>query len=217
MLQPFTRVTGLAAPLLRANIDTDAISPSHYKPVELSKHGFESALFLDWRHRPDGTTDPDFVLNQDRYQQATILIAGPNFGCGSSRETAVWALRDAGFRAIIAPSFALIFQTNCVRNGLLPLALSSEVHQQLAAETFADGAPSRVDIDLVGQTVGAIGGPRHSFVIDSRVRTQLISGLDAIGQTLQHRDRIDAFRHVDQQRRPWIYPNPPEKAPARCR
>ncbi|MUL48277.1 3-isopropylmalate dehydratase small subunit [Mycobacterium sp. CBMA293] len=216
-MQPFTRVTGLAAPLLRANIDTDAISPSHYKPAELSKYGFENALFLDWRNSPDGTTDPDFVLNQDRYRRATILIAGPNFGCGSSRETAVWALRDAGFRAIISPSFALIFQTNCIRNGLLPLALTAEVHQQLVDETFATAPTSHVDINLLDQTVGAVGGPRHSFAIDPRTRTQLINGLDAIGQTLQHRHRIDAFRHVDQQRRPWIYPNPTTKASATCR
>ncbi|WP_304610867.1 3-isopropylmalate dehydratase small subunit [Mycolicibacterium sp. CBMA 234] len=217
MLQPFTRFTGLAAPLLRANIDTDAISPSHFKPAELSKHGFEKALFLDWRRCPDGTADPDFVLNQDRYQRATILIAGQNFGCGSSRETAVWALRDAGFRAIIAPSFALIFQTNCIRNGLLPLVLTTDVHQQLIDETFATGAPSDVEIDLLGQTVGAVGGARHTFAIDARTRTQLINGLDAIGQTLQHRHRIDAFRHLDQQRRPWIYPNPTTKASATCR
>jgi 3-isopropylmalate/(R)-2-methylmalate dehydratase small subunit len=217
MLQPFTRITGLAAPMLRANIDTDAISPSHYRPAELSKHGFEDALFLDWRHTPDGAIDPDFVLNQARYHEATILIAGPNFGCGSSRETAVWALRDAGFRAVVAPSFALIFQTNCVRNGILPLALSDDVHRQLVTETFAGDASPRINIDLVDQTVGAVDGPQHSFAIEASTRNQLISGLDTIGQTLQHRRSIDTFRRLDQQRRPWIYLNPTPGASTPCR
>ncbi|AGM31496.1 3-isopropylmalate dehydratase small subunit [Mycobacteroides abscessus] len=210
-MEPFTRVAGIAAPLLRANIDTDAISPSHFKPAELSKHGFRDALFLDWR-RPNGTTDPDFVLNQERYRQATILMAGPNFGCGSSRETAVWALRDGGFRVVIAPSFALIFETNCIRNGLLPLALPQDIHRQLVDETFTPGSQPRIDIDLLNCQVGAAAGPHHSFRIDPRARDQLLSGLDAIGQTLKHRNDIERFRDQDRQHRPWIYPTPSPKA-----
>ncbi|WP_100522944.1 3-isopropylmalate dehydratase small subunit [Mycobacteroides abscessus] len=211
-MEPFTRVTGIAAPLLRANIDTDAISPSHFKPAELSKHGFRDALFLDWRRNPNGTANPDFVLNQDRYRQATILVAGPNFGCGSSRETAVWALRDGGFRAVIAPSFALIFETNCIRNGLLPLALPQDIHRQLVDETFAPSSQPRIDIDLVNCQVGAAAGPRHGFTIDPRARDQLLTGLDAIGLTLQHRTDIERFRDQDRRHRPWIYPTPSPKA-----
>lgn len=212
-MQPFTQHSGIAAPLLRANIDTDAISPSHYTPAELSKHGFKDALFLDWRYTRDGSVDPDFILNQDRYRHADILVAGPNFGCGSSRETAVWALRDAGFRAVIAPSFALIFQTNCVRNGILPLALPDDIHRQLTDETFAVDESPCIDIDLVAQTVGATGRRRHTFSMDARTRAQLISGLDAIGQTLQHRRQIDEFARRDRIRRPWIYPAPSTKVP----
>lgn len=213
-MEPFTYVTGIAAPLLRANVDTDAICPSHFKPAELSKHGFGQALFLDWRYRPDGTVNSGFALNQDRYRAASILIAGPNFGCGSSRETAVWALRDAGFRAVISPSFALIFETNCIRNGILPLAIPAAVHRELVDETFRSGAQSVLSIDLVDQLVGVPNGPRHSFTIDARTRAQLISGLDAIGQTLAHRDLIDDFRRLDRQRRPWVYGGPDRKATA---
>ncbi|MEE6163346.1 MULTISPECIES: 3-isopropylmalate dehydratase small subunit [unclassified Mycolicibacterium] len=212
-MEPFTRVTGIAAPLLRANVDTDAISPSHFKPAELSKHGFRDALFLDWRHSTDGTAEPGFVLNQDPYRQATILVAGPNFGCGSSRETAVWALRDAGFRAVIAPSFAMIFETNCVRNGLLPLALPQDLHRQLTEETFVPHSQPRIEIDLVNCQVGAVAGPRHNFTVDPRARDQLLSGLDAIGQTLQYRTDIERFRRKDRQHRPWIYPTPSPEAP----
>ncbi|WP_235653556.1 3-isopropylmalate dehydratase small subunit [Mycolicibacter icosiumassiliensis] len=183
----------------RANIDTDALSPSHFQPTELSKHGFKDALFMDWRR------NPEFVLNKAPYDQASILVVGPNFGCGSSRETAVWALRDAGFRAVIAPGFASIFETNCIRNGLLPLVLPPEIHQQLAAETFDTRHEPRIRIDLVAGEVGAVDGPRHPFAIDERSRNQLISGLDAIGQTLLLRNRIDDFRRRDQQQRPWIY------------
>lgn len=212
-MKPFTRVSAIAAPLLRANIDTDALSPSHFKPKELSKHGFKDALFMDWRRASDGNPDPAFVLNQAPYDRAGILVAGPNFGCGSSRETAVWALRDAGFRAVIAPGFASIFETNCIRNGLLPLVLPPDIHQQLASDTFDSADEPRIEIDLVAGEVGAIGAPRYPFTIDERSRPQLIKGLDPIGQTLQLRESIDAFRHRDQQQRPWIYrypkPTPP--------
>ncbi|OHU19237.1 3-isopropylmalate dehydratase small subunit [Mycobacteroides franklinii] len=213
-MEPFTYVTGIAAPLLRANVDTDAICPSHFKPAELSKHGFGDALFLDWRYHPDGTVNSGFVLNQDRYRKASILIAGPNFGCGSSRETAVWALRDAGFRAAISPSFALIFETNCIRNGILPLAIPADVHRELVDETFGSSIRSVISIDLVDQLVGIPEGPRHRFTIDARTRAQLVGGLDAIGQTLAHRSRIDDFRSLDQRRRPWVYGDPGRKATA---
>lgn len=207
-MKPFTRVTAIAAPLLRNNIDTDALSPSHFKPKELSKHGFKDALFMDWRTTSDGQPDPDFVLNQSPYDHAGVLVAGDNFGCGSSRETAVWALRDAGFRAVIALGFASIFETNCIRNGILPLSLPPEVHRQLVTEIFQSAREPRVTIDLNACQVNATDGPVHAFTIDDRARNQLLSGLDAIGQTLTLRDRIDDFRRKDQLQRPWIYRRP---------
>ncbi|BBY21131.1 3-isopropylmalate dehydratase small subunit [Mycobacterium stomatepiae] len=208
-MQPFRQVTGIAAPMLRANVDTDALSPSRFKPTELAKYGsFKEALFLDWRSDEHGRPRNDFVLNQDPYDKATILVAGENFGCGSSRESAVWALRDNGFRAVIAPSFASIFQSNCIGNGLLPLPLPADGHQQLVVETFGSQAVPFIEIDLLACEVGAVGGPRHRFHIDERSRNQLLQGLDAIGQTLQLRSQIERFRTADYRNRPWIYHRP---------
>ncbi|WP_406164435.1 3-isopropylmalate dehydratase small subunit [Streptomyces sp. NBC_00996] len=204
-MQPFRQISGVAAPLLRANIDTDALSPSRIRMKQLSKYGFEDALFANWRFDEGGAERPEFVLNQQPYRTASILVAGANFGCGSSRETAVWALRDFGFRAVIAPSFASIFETNCVRNGLLPLALPPDQHQQLVEETFAPERQPSVDIDLEACEVGAAGAGRHTFTIDERARRQLLNGLDAIGETLLLSDDIKRFRDRDRAARPWVY------------
>lgn len=211
-MQPFRQVTGIAAPMLRANVDTDALSPSRFKPTELAKHGsFKEALFLDWRSDEHGRPRADFILNKEPYDKATILVGCANFGCGSSRESAVWALRDNGFRAVIAPSFATIFQSNCIANGLLPLPLPADDHQQLVAETFGSQTSQtvpRIEINLLSCEVGAVDGPRHRFSIDERARKQLLMGLDAIGQTLQLHDQIDRFRTHDCHNRPWIYHRP---------
>ncbi|GBG38350.1 3-isopropylmalate dehydratase small subunit [Mycobacterium montefiorense] len=217
-MEPFQQVTGIAAPMLRANVDTDALSPSRFKPSELAKHGsFKEALFLDWRSDEQGCPRTDFVLNQKPYDRATILVAGQNFGCGSSRESAVWALRDNGFRAVIAPSFATIFQNNCIGNGLLPLPLPAGDHQRLVAETFGSQTSltvPRIEIDLLACEVGAVAGPRHRFTLDKRARNQLLNGLDAIGNTLQLRDQIERFRTRDYRNRPWIYHRPETVVPS---
>ncbi|MBO1419204.1 3-isopropylmalate dehydratase small subunit [Streptomyces sp. FH025] len=205
-VQPFHQVTGIAAPLLRANIDTDAIAPSRFRPASLSKYGYEAALFAGLRFDEDGAERPDFVLNQPPYRNAVALVVGPNFGCGSSRETAVWALRDFGIRAVIAPTFGSIFETNCLRNGLLPLSLPPAEHQRLADETFAPTASAHLTIDLDTCRVAAADGPQHTFTIDERSRRQLLSGLDTIGETLLLRETITRFRTRDRHRRPWNYP-----------
>jgi 3-isopropylmalate/(R)-2-methylmalate dehydratase small subunit len=204
-LQPFHRLDAIAAPLLRPDVDTDALAPSRFRPRDFSKYGFRDALFMNWRFNADGTENPDFVLNQEPYRDAGILVAGPNFGCGSSRETAVWALRDFGIRAIVAPDFGSIFQTNCVRNGLLPIVLDAATHRQLVEETFGTDGTPRLGIDLDACEIHTPAGRSHGFAVDDRDRRLLRSGLDPIGETLQLRDRITDHRTRDRLLRPWIY------------
>jgi 3-isopropylmalate/(R)-2-methylmalate dehydratase small subunit len=204
-MEPFRRVSGTAAPLLRSDVDTDAICPSRYKPKQLSKYGFEDALFAAWRFDEHGTELPDFVLNQDPYRNASILVAGANFGCGSSRETAVWALRDFGIRAVIAPSFASIFETNCVRNGLLPLPLPYEAHERFVDDTFIEGAAPAATIDLEACLLTATRGTRFPFSIEPQYRDQLSTGLDSVGATLLQAPLIERFREEDREARPWVY------------
>jgi 3-isopropylmalate/(R)-2-methylmalate dehydratase small subunit len=191
-MDPFVRVTGVVAPLDRVNIDTDQIIPAVFlKRIERS--GFEDCLFFSWRFNEDGSTKDDFVLNQPAYQNASVLVAGHNFGCGSSREHAPWALRDYGIRCIIAPSFADIFYNNCFKNGVLPLRVSEE-----EVRTIMDKATSKPGIDLTvdleGQRVWSedeeISIP---FEIDSARRHNLLNGLDDIGLTLQLEDKIAAY------------------------
>lgn len=191
---PVPHVSGIAAPLLRANVDTDAIIPSR-EIRGVGKTGLAKGLFAGWRFLADGTPDPGFVLNQPRYAQATILLGGANFGCGSSREHAVWALHDYGIRAVIAPSFAPIFQSNCTRNGVIPVVLDEATVAQLGDE---------VAIDLMAQTVRS-GVILANFAIDPEPKAMLAEGLDAIDLTLKHADSIDRFIAADRQRRPWIY------------
>jgi 3-isopropylmalate/(R)-2-methylmalate dehydratase small subunit len=205
-VEPFVRVSGIAAPLLRSNVDTDAITPSRMR-MTLSKRGYGDFLFANWRFDEHGEEQPTFVLNQDPYRQAKILVAGDNFGCGSSRETAVWALRDFGIRAVIAPSFGLIFENNCHRNGMLPVVLASDDHDQLVRETFPpeDDGPPVVTVDLEARVVITKAGTRLGFPVADRVRGSLLRGLDAIDETLLHREAIERYRARDRQRRPWIY------------
>jgi 3-isopropylmalate/(R)-2-methylmalate dehydratase small subunit len=190
-MQPFVWHTGRVAPLQRANIDTDQIIPKQFlKRIERS--GFGAFLFYDWRYRPDGTPDPEFELNQPDAAGASILLAGANFGCGSSREHAPWALADYGFRAIIAPSFADIFYTNCCQNGLLPVALA-EIE---VSELFRRSAASRkyeLTIDLEKQSVRDEVGFRAGFHIDEYRRKMLLQGLDETGRTLLEEPLIAAF------------------------
>jgi 3-isopropylmalate/(R)-2-methylmalate dehydratase small subunit len=198
-MQPFTKLTSVAAPLDRVNVDTDQIIPKQFlKRIE--RTGFGEFAFFDWRYREDGTPNPAFELNNPAYQGAQILIAGRNFGCGSSREHAPWALQEYGFRAIIAPSFADIFRNNCIQNGMLPVVLPEERVQELMRR--AQARPGyQVTVDLEEQVVTDDDGIREPFAVDPFVRERLLNGLDDIGMTLQLDEAITAF----EQRRPrWL-------------
>lgn len=202
-MEKFTRLEGVAAPLMRANIDTDAIIPSR-EMKRVSKRGLSDGLFANWRYADVASReeDPSFVLNRPPYRQAPILVAGANFGCGSSREHAVWALQEYGVRCVIAPSFGTIFQGNCVRNGVLPVVLSENEVQALAA--VAETVPgARLAIDLQAQTVTAPGGPALPFEIADSDREMLLEGLDMIGVTLKRQAQIDGFEAGYRQTHSW--------------
>ncbi len=190
-MEPFTKLTGLAAPLDRVNADTDQIIPKQFlKRIE--RTGFGQFLFFDWRYEADGKTpNPEFELNQPQYQGATILITGKNFGCGSSREHAPWALEDYGFRAIIAPSYADIFYNNCFKNGMLPLTLPEETVAMLLERAKTPGYQMTVDLET--QTVSDNQGFSSPFEVDAFRRHCLLNGLDDIGLTLQHEPDITAY------------------------
>jgi 3-isopropylmalate/(R)-2-methylmalate dehydratase small subunit len=190
-MQPFVTHTGVAAPLDRPNVDTDQIIPKQFlKRIE--RTGFGQFLFFDWRFDPSGDPNPDFELNAPRYEDATILLAGRNFGCGSSREHAVWSLADYGFRAVIAPSFADIFFSNALGNGLLPITLSDEQVDELVTRT-RDRDGYRLAIDLEQCVVADDDGLTLSFEMEPFSRHRLLNGLDDIGLTLQHEDKITAY------------------------
>ena len=192
MNEPFVRHTGRVAALPRADVDTDQIIPKQFlKRVE--RTGFGPALFHDWRFRPDGSLNPDFELNQPAAGGATILVAGANFGCGSSREHAVWALREYGFRAILAPSFADIFFANCCQNGLVPARLLPQEIAELFRRHQAAGGDYRLTVDLEDQRVYDDLGFRTTFTMEPYRREMLLRGLDEIGRTLLVEDRIAAY------------------------
>jgi 3-isopropylmalate/(R)-2-methylmalate dehydratase small subunit len=202
-MEKFAKLTGVAAPMPMINIDTDKIFPAIYlktiKRTGLSKH-----LFEEIRFRADGSEDPDFVLNQEPYRKAQILVAGDNFGCGSSREHAPWALLDFGIRCVIAPSFADIFYNNCFKNGLLPVALPQAVVDQLMQDA-EKGANAVLTVDLESQTISRPDGESVHFDIEPFRKQCLLEGLDDIGLTQQQAPAIDAF---EQQRRaalPWQF------------
>ena len=201
-MTPLATLTALAVPLLRENIDTDAIIPSREMKT-VSKTGLADGLFAGWRYRTLGGRDPDpaFVLNQPRFREARILIGGSNFGCGSSREHAIWALAEYGFRVIVAPSFSPIFQANCVRNGVAPIVLLQDAVEALA-DAAERGDPVSVDIETRSISTTASS---WSFDMDDEARMMLIEGLDAIELTLKRRDEIEAFRSKDRADRPWVY------------
>ncbi|MHB1628651.1 MAG: 3-isopropylmalate dehydratase small subunit [Bacilli bacterium] len=190
-MKPFVVHSGITAPLQRANIDTDAIIPKQFlKRIE--RTGFGQFLFYDWRYRADGTQVEDFVLAQSAYRNATILLAGPNFGCGSSREHAPWALLDYGFRAIIAPSFADIFYNNCFKNGVLPIVLPDHSVQRLFGQIESQGRHT-LTIDLPAQEVRGEDGAVYPFEIDAYRKKCLLEGLDDIALTLGHEQAISAY------------------------
>ncbi|HEX8552077.1 MAG TPA: 3-isopropylmalate dehydratase small subunit [Abditibacteriaceae bacterium] len=198
-MQPFTKFTGIAAPLDRANVDTDQIIPKQFlKRIE--RTGFGQFLFYDWRFEADGITpNPEFELNDERLQGASILVAGRNFGSGSSREHAPWALDDYGFRCIIAPSYADIFFNNCFQNGLLPIVLPEETVAGLIKQ-LQNNLGSSLTVDLENQTISGDGIEPISFDIDPDRKHRLTNGLDDIGMTMQHVDDISAF---EQKRPAW--------------
>jgi 3-isopropylmalate/(R)-2-methylmalate dehydratase small subunit len=211
-MKKFETLTGLVAPIDRANIDTDAIIPKQYLK-SIKRTGFAPTLFDDWRYLDPGEpgmdhskrrTNPDFVLNQARYQGAQILLTRDNFGCGSSREHAPWALVDYGFRAIIAPSYADIFYNNCFKNGLLPIVLEHAVVDHLFTE--CEAAPGyKLTVDLAAQTVTSPAGTVHKFEIDAFRRHCLLNGLDDIGLTLQHVAEIKSYEERHRKEAPWLF------------
>lgn len=202
-MQAFTVLTGLVAPLDRLNVDTDQIIPKQYLKTT-KRTGLREGLFYDWRRRQDGSLDPDFFLNQARFQNATILLTRDNFGCGSSREHAPWALLDQGIRCVIAPSFADIFYNNCFQNGILPVVLkASEVQTLFQAVAKSEGY--HVTVDLAAQTVTIPEGVRYQFDVDPFRKDCLLKGLDAIGLSLQHEAMITAYEARRKTEAPWLF------------
>ncbi|MGH8502660.1 MAG: 3-isopropylmalate dehydratase small subunit [Gammaproteobacteria bacterium] len=211
-MQPFNTLDGVVAPLDRANVDTDAIIPKQYLK-SVKRTGFGPNLFDDWRYLDPGEPgqdhgarrlNADFVLNQPRYRGAQILLARKNFGCGSSREHAVWALLDAGFRAVIAPSFADIFFTNSLKNGLLPVVLGDPAVDRLfGAVAGADGIKLRIDLEA--QTVETPDGQRFGFEIDAFRKHCLLHGLDEIDLTLEHAEQIRQYESRRRREAPWLF------------
>ncbi len=211
-MKAFTQMKALAAPLYRSNIDTDAIIPKQFLK-SIKRSGFGVNLFDAWRYLDEGfpgqdantrQPNPDFVLNQDRYQGVQVLISGENFGCGSSREHAVWALDDYGFRSVIAPGFADIFHNNSFKSGLLPIELPSDVCEKLAADCVATEGYT-LDIDLRARTVSTPEGDVYEFEVDQFRRDCLLNGLDDIGLTLQKRNRIEDYESTRRQFAPWLF------------
>jgi len=211
-MQAFTQHTGIIAPLDRPNVDTDAIIPKQFLK-SIKRSGFGPNAFDDWRYLDAGGPDidnanrrinPDFVLNQPPFDKATVLLARENFGCGSSREHAVWALDDFGFRAVIAPSFADIFYNNSFKNGLLPIILKTEIVDDLFARVAANPG-LEIAIDLEAQTVSCQGKVLANFTIDDFRKHCMLNGLDDIALTLQHSDEIKAYEEKRKRSAPWLF------------
>ncbi len=202
-MDKFTKLTGVAAPLPMINIDTDKIFPAGYLKT-IKRTGLAKYLFDEIRFRPDGSENPDFVLNQGPYRNAKIIVAGDNFGCGSSREHAPWALMDFGISCVIAPSFADIFYNNCFKNGLLPIALPQDIVDQLM-EDARKGANAVLSIDLDKQTISRPDGGVVHFEIDPFRKHCLINGLDDIGLTEQKAAEIAGYEEEARRSRPWLF------------
>ena len=202
-MQAFTQVTGIVAPLDRVNVDTDQIIPKQFLKT-IKRTGLREGLFFDWRKRKDDSPDPDFFLNQPRYRHATILLTRDNFGSGSSREHAPWALLDQGFRCVIAPSFADIFYNNCFQNGILPVVLKAEDVQTLFHAVWAREG-YQLTVDLTEQTVTTPEGTRYRFDVDPFRKDCLLKGLDSIGLSLQYEPAIAAYEAKRKVEAPWLF------------
>jgi 3-isopropylmalate/(R)-2-methylmalate dehydratase small subunit len=211
-MQAFTQLNGLVAPLDRANVDTDAIIPKQFLK-SIKRSGFGPNAFDEWRYLDRGEPgmdnsqrplNKDFVLNQPRYQGASILLTRENFGCGSSREHAPWALEDYGFKVIIASSFADIFFNNCFKNGMLPIVLSADIVDTLFKQVVASEGYA-LNVDLAAQTVTSPSGDVYPFEVDAFRKHCLLNGLDDIGLTMQQQDKIKAFEAKHRQAQPWLF------------
>ncbi len=203
-MDKFTRLEGVAAPLMRQNVDTDVVIRIE-RLVSLPKEELGPYCFESIRYQPDGSENPAFIFNQAPYRGAPILLAADNFGCGSSREGAVWALMGMGVRAVIAPSYGDIFFNNCFQNGVLPVALPSAEVERLAEETRAAPGNARVTIDLERQVVVSPRGREIPFDIDPKRRKAMLDGLDDIGVTLALKDKIATWQAQDKAERPWVW------------
>ena len=213
-MQSFTTHTGLALPLRRANVNTDEIIPARFLTT-VTRTGLGDALFSNWRYLDDGRTpNPDFILNEPRYQGASVLVADDNFGCGSSREHAPWALGEYGFRALIAPSFADIFYNNCFNNGILPIAVPQDVVQMLFSAIEAQSG-YLLTIDLAAQTISMPDQQTIHFEIDPFRKERLLKGLDIVSWTLSMSDEIVAYEQRRAQEAPWLFPQSASAAPAK--
>jgi 3-isopropylmalate/(R)-2-methylmalate dehydratase small subunit len=205
MPKPFNKLTAVAAPIIRSNIDTDVIIRIERLVGNSVRGTLGKWAFGSLRYLPDGSENPAFILNREPYRQAEILVTGPNFGCGSSREGAVWSLQELGIRAIIGSGFGDIFFANCFQNGILPIVVDKEIVDGLAAEIEATQGAGRVSVDLEAQTIVAPSGKQVTFEIDPRRREGLLQGLDEVALTLRRESEIQAFQAVDREARPWIH------------
>jgi 3-isopropylmalate/(R)-2-methylmalate dehydratase small subunit len=201
-MEKFTKLTGVAAPMPRVNVDTDAIIPKQYLKT-IKRTGLKAGLFYEWRTNQDGSEKPDFVLNKPAYKNAKVLVAGANFGCGSSREHAPWALLDFGIRCVIAPSFGDIFFNNCFKNGMLPIALPQADVDKLMHDA-EKGANATVSIDLEKQEITRPDGGVIKFDIDPFRKYCLLNGFDDIGLTLRQKDKIDTYEAERRRATPWL-------------
>jgi len=201
-MDKFTKLSGVAAPMPRTNVDTDAIIPKQYLKT-IKRTGLKAGLFYEWRTNQDGSEKPDFVLNKPAYKNAKILVAGANFGCGSSREHAPWALLDFGIRCVIAPSFGDIFFNNCFKNGMLPIALPQADVDKLMQDA-EKGANAVVSIDLEKQEITRPDGGVVKFDIDPFRKYCLLNGFDDIGLTLRQKEKIDTYEAERRRSMPWL-------------
>jgi 3-isopropylmalate/(R)-2-methylmalate dehydratase small subunit len=204
-MDKFATLNSVAAPILRENIDTDVIIPISRLVGNSVRGTLGQWCFTPLRYKPDGSENPEFVLNREPYRGAQILLTGVNFGCGSSREGAVWALHEMGVRCVIGSSFGDIFFNNCFQNGLLPVVLDRETVESLAREVEASQGAGRITVDLAEMTVTAPSGKRHSFGVEPARREALLEGLDEIAMTLKRAPEIAAFQAQDREQRPWIH------------
>jgi 3-isopropylmalate/(R)-2-methylmalate dehydratase small subunit len=205
MPKPFTKLSAIAAPIMRSNIDTDVIIRIERLVGNSIRGTLGKWAFGSLRYRPDGSENPEFILNREPYRNAEVLITGPNFGCGSSREGAVWSLQEKGIRAIIGSGFGDIFFANCFQNGILPIVVDKQIVDGLAIEVEHSQGAGRVAIDLEEQTITSPSGQVHRFEIDPRRRAGLLEGLDEVALTLQRDNEIRAFQAADRVERPWIH------------